>query len=94
MPLSGAIERHAATDPASPAFHLEGRVLSYRALAATARQVFAAVTALAPEGRSIIGPANRLAVILTGNHTLFPAAFAAARPGPNSRASSALKSGP
>ncbi|MGD9478182.1 class I adenylate-forming enzyme family protein [Shinella sp. G-2] len=81
MSLSGAIERHAATDPASPAFHLEGRVLSYRALAATARQVFAALAALAPEGRSIIGPQNRLTVILTGNHALFPAAFAAATAG-------------
>lgn len=78
MPLSGAIERHAATIPENPAFHLEGRVLSYRALAATARQVFTACAALAPEGRSVIGPAHRLTVILTGNHALFPAAFAVA----------------
>ncbi|WP_411033172.1 class I adenylate-forming enzyme family protein [Shinella sp. BYT-45] len=81
MPLSGALERHAAGNPTSPAFHLEGRVLSYGALAATARRLHAAFEALAPAGRSAVGPENRLVAILTGNHALFPAAFAAATSG-------------
>lgn len=81
MPLSGALERHAAGHPPGPAFHLEGRVLSYGALAATARELHAAFHALAPAGRSVIGPANRLVAIVTGNHPLFAAAFAAATAG-------------
>ena len=83
MPLSGAIERHAAENPANPAFHLEGRVLSYAALAATARQLFAAFKSLAPSGQSRIGPDVRLIALITGNHILFPAAFAAATAGDN-----------
>jgi long-chain acyl-CoA synthetase len=83
MPLSGAIERHAATRPTDPAFHLEDRVLSYAGLAATARQVFAGLATLAPEGRSSIGPENRLVAVATGNHALFPAAFVAATAGNN-----------
>jgi acyl-CoA synthetase (AMP-forming)/AMP-acid ligase II len=81
MPLSGALERHAAENPSNPAFHLEDRVLSYGALAATARQFLAAFCDLAPEGRSTIGPKTRLVAIMTGNHALFPAAFAAATAG-------------
>ncbi|MFC6445340.1 class I adenylate-forming enzyme family protein [Shinella zoogloeoides] len=81
MPLSGAIERHAATDPARPAFRLEGRVLSYADLAAAARRLYAAFAALAPEGRSVIGARHRLVAISTGNHALFPAAFLAATTG-------------
>lgn len=83
MPLSGAIERHAAQNPASPAFHLEGRVLSYGALAATARRLFAAFQSLAPAGQSLVGPDNRLIALITGNHALFPAAFTAATAGDN-----------
>lgn len=81
MPLSGAIERHAAQNPENPAFHLEDRVLSYGTLAATARRLHAAFTALAPTGESVIGPENRLVALVTGNHALFPAAFAAATAG-------------
>lgn len=81
MPLSGAIERHAATHPANPALQLEDRVLSYGALCRAARQLFATLAALAPEGRSSIGPDNRLVAIVTGNHALFPAAFVAATAG-------------
>ncbi|AOF91202.1 AMP-binding protein [Sinorhizobium sp. RAC02] len=83
MPLSGALEQHAANNPANPAFHLEDRVLSYRALTATARRLFAAFSNLTPEGCSTIGPQNRLIAIVTGNHALFPAAFAAATAGNN-----------
>jgi len=81
MPLSGALERHAARIPANPAFEIEGRVLSYGSLAATARQAHAAFAALAPAGASRIGPQTRLVALLTGNHALFPAAFAAATAG-------------
>jgi len=81
MPLSGALERHAARIPANPAFEIEGRVLSYGSLAATARQAHAAFAALAPAGASLIGPQTRLVALLTGNHALFPAAFAAATAG-------------
>ena len=81
MPLSGAIERHAATAPSRPAFRLEGRVLSYAELAATARRLHAAFATLAPEGRSVIGARHRLVAIATGNHALFPAAFLAATAG-------------
>ena len=81
MPLSGAIERHAATTPSSPAFHLDGRVLSYGTLAGAARRLQATFNALAPPGKSVIGPVNRLVAILTGNHALFPAAFIAATAG-------------
>ncbi|MCR6499165.1 AMP-binding protein [Shinella sp. CPCC 101442] len=81
MPLSGALERHAARSPKSPAFHLEDRVLSYGALRATARRLYAIISALAPEGRSAIGPDNRLIALVTGNHPLFPAAFVAATAG-------------
>lgn len=81
MPLSGAIERHAATTPSSPAFQLEGRVLSYEALAATARRLHVAFDAMAPIGRSVLGAQTRLVAIVTGNHALFPAAFAAATAG-------------
>lgn len=83
MPLTGALERHAAANPRNPAFHLEDRVLSYGALAATARRLFAGFGTLAPAGRSAIGPDNRLIAIVTGNHALFPAAFAAATAGSN-----------
>jgi len=81
MPLSGALERHAARNPQNPAFHLDGRVLSYGALAATARRLYATFSAMAPEGLSSIGPDNRLIALVTGNHALFPAAFAAATSG-------------
>ena len=81
MPLSGALERHAARIPASPAFEIEGRVLCYGSLTATARQAHAAFAALAPAGESLIGPQTRLVALLTGNHALFPAAFAAATAG-------------
>lgn len=81
MPLSGALERHAAESPANPAFHLEDRVLSYGTLTATARRLHAAFADLAPQGRSAIGPKDRLVAIMTGNHALFPAAFAAATAG-------------
>lgn len=81
MPLSDAIEWHAATNPQGPAFHLEDRVLSYGGLAAAARRLHAAFAALAPTGRSVIGAQNRLVAILTGNHALFPAAFVAATAG-------------
>lgn len=81
MPLSGALERHAAESPANPAFHLEDRVLSYGTLTATARRLHAAFGDLAPQGRSAIGPKDRLVAIMTGNHALFPAAFAAATAG-------------
>lgn len=81
MPLSGALERHAAESPANPAFHLEDRVLSYGVLAAMARRFFTAFCDLAPEGRSAIGPKSRLVAIMAGNHALFPAAFAAATAG-------------
>lgn len=83
MPLSGALEQHAANHPENPAFHLEDRVLCYGALAATARRLFAAFSRLAPDGHSAIGPKNRLVAIVTGNHPLFPAAFAAATAGNN-----------
>lgn len=83
MPLSGALERHAAESPANPAFHLEDRVLSYGTLTATARRLHAAFADLAPQGRSAIGPKDRLVAIMTGNHALFPAAFAAATAGVN-----------
>ncbi|MCT7663014.1 class I adenylate-forming enzyme family protein [Shinella kummerowiae] len=83
MPLSGALERHAANHPENPAFHLEDRVLCYGALTATARRLFAAFSRLAPEGHSAIGPKSRLIAIVTGNHALFPAAFAAATAGNN-----------
>ena len=83
MPLAGALERHAAINPAGPAFQLEDRVLSYGALAATARRLFAAFETLAPTGESTIGPANRLVAIVTGNHVLFPAVFTAATAGTN-----------
>lgn len=81
MPLSGALERHAAESPANPAFHLEDRVLSYGTLTATARRLHAAFADLAPQGRSAIEPKDRLVAIMTGNHALFPAAFAAATAG-------------
>lgn len=81
MPLSGALERHAARNPTIPAFHLEDRVLSYGALCATARRIHATICALAPDGRSVIGPDNRLIALVTGNHALFPAAFVAATAG-------------
>jgi long-chain acyl-CoA synthetase len=81
MPLAGALERHAAHDPANPAFHLEDRVLPYGALVATARHLHAAFAGLAPSGQSSIGPQNRLVALVTGNHALFPAAFAAATAG-------------
>lgn len=81
MPLSGALERHAAQNPENPAFHLDGRVLSYGALAATARRLHAIFSNLAPDGQSSIGPDNRLIALVTGNHALFPAAFAAATSG-------------
>jgi acyl-CoA synthetase (AMP-forming)/AMP-acid ligase II len=83
MPLSGAIERHAASQPENPAFHLEDRVLSYRALAATARRLHAAFEELAPERKSVIGQQSRLVAIVCGNHALFPAAFTAATAGIN-----------
>jgi len=83
MPLSGALERHAARIPANPAFKIEGRVLSYASLAATAREAHAAFTALALAGESHIGPQTRLIALVTGNHALFPAAFAAATAGGN-----------
>ena len=83
MPLSGALERHAAERPANPAFHLEDRVLSYAALTATARRFHAAFGDLVPQGRSPVGPKCRLVAIATGNHALFPAAFAAATAGAN-----------
>lgn len=81
MPLAGALERHAAQYPENPAFHLEDRVFSYAALVATARHLHAAFAGLAPSGRSSIGPQNRLVALVTGNHALFPAAFAAATAG-------------
>lgn len=81
MPLSGALERHAAQNPENPAFHLDGRVLSYGALLATARRLHATFSALAPQGLSSIGPDNRLVALVTGNHALLPAAFAAATSG-------------
>ncbi|WP_439629896.1 class I adenylate-forming enzyme family protein [Shinella sp.] len=81
MPLAGALERHAAQHPENPAFHLEGRVLSYATLVATARHLHATFAGLAPSGRSAIGPENRLVALVTGNHALFPAAFAAATAG-------------
>ena len=83
MPLSAALERHAAINPENPAFHLEGRVLCYGTLAATARRLHATIAALAPSGQSVIGPGNRLVAIATGNHALFPAAFTAATAGRN-----------
>lgn len=83
MPLSGALEQHAAKHPENPAFHLKGRVLCYGALTAAARRLFAAFSSLAPEGHSAIGPEHRLIAIITGNHALFPAAFAAATAGNN-----------
>ena len=83
MPLSGAIERHAAVNPSDPAFHLEDRVLNYGELAATARRLFAAYDILAPVRASVIGPETRLIAIAAGNHALFPAAFAAATAGGN-----------
>lgn len=83
MPLSGALERHAAQNPADPAFLLEDRVLSYGALTATARHLHAAFAALVPEGGSSIGPQNRLIALVTGNHALFASAFAAATAGAN-----------
>lgn len=83
MPLSGALERHAVQNTENPAFHLEDRVLSYGALIVAARQLHAAFTALAPECRSAVGPKNRLIATVTGNHALFPAAFAAATAGSN-----------
>jgi acyl-CoA synthetase (AMP-forming)/AMP-acid ligase II len=83
MPLSGALERHAASTPANPAFHLEGRILSYGTLAATARRLFSAFLARAPGSRSAVGPRTRLITVAIGNHPLFPAAFAAATAGSN-----------
>ncbi|WP_313664865.1 AMP-binding protein [Shinella sp.] len=83
MPLSGAIERHAARIPQNPAFHLEDRVLSYGALAVTARTCHSAFTTLAPEGRSVIGRKTRLIALVCGNHLLFPATFVAATAGNN-----------
>ena len=66
MPLSGALERHAARNPENPAFHLDGRVLSYGALAATARRLHATFSEMAPEGQSSIGPDNQLVALVTG----------------------------
>ncbi|MXN51163.1 AMP-binding protein [Shinella sp. AETb1-6] len=83
MPLSGAIERHAAHNPQNPAFHLEDRVLSYGALAATARACHGAFTSLAAQAESVIGPKTRLIALVCGNHALFPAAFVAATAGDN-----------
>lgn len=83
MPLSGAIEQHATHNPTNPAFHLEGRVLSYGTLAATARTFHAAFADLAPERLSTIGPKTRLIALISGNHALFPAAFTAATAGDN-----------
>jgi long-chain acyl-CoA synthetase len=85
MPLSRAIDRHAAEIPSNPAFRIEDRVVSYGALAATARRLFDLATAMAPDEAlaSQIGPASRLVAITTGNHALFPAAFVAATAGRN-----------
>ena len=55
--------------------------MSYGALSATARRLHATFSAMAPDGQSSIGPDNRLVALVTGNHPLFPAAFAAATSG-------------
>ncbi|MCF3643291.1 AMP-binding protein, partial [Rhizobium sp. TRM95111] len=85
MPLTHAVLAQADARPDAAAFRIGPGLLTYGQLAALASALFEVLERLSPAAASAsrIGAAARLVAIETGNHPLFPAAFAAASAGIN-----------
>lgn len=83
MPFAAALARHTDQNPHAPAFHMEGRVFTFRELALCAGQLVSAFGKLTVDARSenALPGTTRLIALEIGNHPLFTAAFLAATSG-------------
>ncbi len=83
MPFAAALARHTEEDPHAPAFHMEGRVFTFRELALCAGQIVSAFRKLTVDTRSenVLPGTTKLIALEIGNHPLFAAAFLAATSG-------------
>ncbi|WP_457582494.1 AMP-binding protein [Ensifer canadensis] len=83
MPFAAAIARHAEQNPHAPAFRMEGRVFTFRALARCAGQLVSAFGRLTAGtgNKSVLPDSTKLIALEIGNHPLFAAAFVAATSG-------------